>query len=847
MPLRFMRGGAAELTLTVAAIACGVGLVCALDLAGRGAVRAFAEVIDGMAGRAALQVTAGDGGFLEEDVAAAVAAVPGVKGVLPVVDATVFIADDADGDSLTVHAVDLASDVAGELYGMEAALLESPLEFLARPDSLALTRAFATSHGLAVGDRLELVTPVGRQSFAIRALLEPSGLARTLGGRLAVMDLFSAQPIFTRPGLVTGIDVLVERTADLSALTNTVAAVLPPGLRVSTPAERQADLQRVMQALPVALRGMGLFCLVAAFLVTFNRLSTVFEARSGQLGVLRALGVRGRIVWRELLKESLVIGAAGVALGVPLGIGLGRLLLPVIARTAALNYDLVAPETAVVLDAASIAKAAALGLLAAVLAATLPAWRTSRVAPAATLRTRGTEAPDPAAGIGQMVPGLMLGGLLVACATRSLEDSVTPGLVGTTLVGLATAAAAGPALGVLRLVRLPAVRRVIGPIVWFAAQNLLCAPRRTRLTVATIGVGLASAVGCWTIAASFQRSLVTTLSQAIRPDLVVTSAHAAGRSEAPLAPSVERALAGVPGVLRVGGSRSIDWPHEGERVTLNAIDPRYFTSERGGRWPLFGSHLPDVWQRIGSGEAVLVSSSFVTRFGARVGESIVLETPRGPRRLQVGGVTSSFESPGGTVVLSRDVYRRHWRDHQVNRIGVYVRTGVEVAAVRAAIEHELARPYGLRVLLPRELIAHYSAEAGRGFAPVYLLAGMVIMVILMAVADTLAAAVLERTRDLCTLRALGVRVGSVRRMTLVEAGLLGCLGFVVAAAGGLAMGSLWVTWTLPALLGWSCQLRLPWREIPIMAVVTVVVCLTASLLPVRRAARLRPHEALRYE
>jgi ABC-type antimicrobial peptide transport system permease subunit len=84
-------------------------------------------------------------------------------------------------------------------------------------------------------------------------------------------------------------------------------------------------------------------------------------------------------------------------------------------------------------------------------------------------------------------------------------------------------------------------------------------------------------------------------------------------------------------------------------------------------------------------------------------------------------------------------------------------------------------------------------------------------------------------------------------MTLVEAGLLGCLGFVVAAAGGLAMGSLWVTWTLPALLGWSCQLRLPWREIPIMAVVTVVVCLTASLLPVRRAARLRPHEALRYE
>jgi len=197
--------------------------------------------------------------------------------------------------------------------------------------------------------------------------------------------------------------------------------------------------------------------------------------------------------------------------------------------------------------------------------------------------------------------------------------------------------------------------------------------------------------------------------------------------------------------------------------------------------------------------------------------------------------------------MSRTVYRRHWRDHQVNRIGLYVRPGVEVAAVRAAIMQELARTYDLQVLSARELVAHYSAEAGRGFAPVYLLAGMVLLVTLMGVADTLAAGILERTRQLGALRALGMRARAVRRMILVEAALLGSLGFVIAVGGGLAMAGVWVTWTLPDLLGWSFELHPPWREVPLLGVVTVALCLVAALLPVRRAGGLRPQQALRYE
>jgi putative ABC transport system permease protein len=147
----------------------------------------------------------------------------------------------------------------------------------------------------------------------------------------------------------------------------------------------------------------------------------------------------------------------------------------------------------------------------------------------------------------------------------------------------------------------------------------------------------------------------------------------------------------------------------------------------------------------------------------------------------------------------------------------------------------------------RELIGHYAAQVARGFAPLYVLVTMVLVVTLFGVADTLVAGVLERRRQLGTMRALGVRRRAVTRMLLLEAGVLGGIGFLLATAGGLAMGTLWVTRTLPQRLGWSCELYLPGRVVPLVGLMTVAVCLAAALLPVRRAARLRPQEALRYE
>ena len=844
MARRFTRGGAVPLALTVLAVAWGVALVVGVNLANRAVLRAFVEVIDTMAGRAALEVVAGEGGLFPEEIAEGLGPIPGIEAAAPSVKGAAFT---EGGEVLTVYGVDLTGDATERVYGARLQV-DDPLAFLTLPDSIALARPFATARGLAPGDRLELATPAGRRTFTVHGLLDGDGVARAYAGNVAAMDLYAAERLFTRPGFITGVDIVVSPEADVRQVADAIALRLPGGLHVQAPAERQADLRRVTASLRTALQALGLFGLVAAFLITFNRLSTLFEERAWQLGVLRAVGVRASAVWRSLIAESLLVGAAGVGLGIPLGLGLGRILVPVIAAASAVANKLIAPPAALVPEPGPLLLAGALGLATAVLAATLPAWRAARVAVADTVRSRGREAPGASARVLWTLRGVTLAVAAAGLTALARHPSARSGLLATAVVAAATALAARPVVQGAGSLLAVGTRRVAGPVGRFGAASFLRSPRRTALTVATLGVGLGCVVWFWTMAESFRRSLVATLTAAARADLVVTSVHVTnGWVEAPVSEEVAHRLADAPGVAAAIASRVIDWRHEGRPVAVEALDARYFTDPSYGRCPLARQQISGVWERVARGEAAVVSMNFLSNFGVEVGEPVVLATPSGPLQLVIGGATAAFESPAGTIEMSREVFARYWRDALVNRVSLRVAPGADPAAVRAAIVRDLAPAYDLRILSTGELIRYYAEQVGHAFAPLKVLAATVLQVTLLGVADTLLAAVLGRTRELGTARAVGVRRASLVYMVFVEALLLGALGVALAVASGVGLAALWIWQTLPCLLGWVLELHLPYRELPVLAVLTVAVTGVAAMLPARRAARLEPGWALREE
>lgn len=848
LPWRFLRGHLVRLVLTVVALALGVALVAAMDLVNRAVLYAFDEVIDTMAGRAALQVSGGDGVLFPEDTAAAVARVAGVTLAVPVVSSTAFTTDDS-GDVLTVHGFEITNRDAVKLYesGERGLDLEDEVAFLNQADSIAVTRAFAVRHRLEMGSPLPLDTSGGRRTFTVRGILEPSGIAKLAGGNVVLLDLYAAEAMFTKPGFVNRIDVAVARDADLDDVAERIRAVLPAGLLVQAPAQRKSDLGKVMQSLQAMLQGLALVGLVAAFLISFNRLSTVFEERAWQLGILRAVGLNSKLIRRELVKESLVLGLAGVLLGLPLGILFGRLMLPAIANTTAIAFQLSAPEADLGVHPSALVLAAAMGIVAAVLAALLPARRAARQTVIETLRSRGRELGGARRLYARVALVLVAVGIPVSIALQARTRQSGWGLAATALITLATALVARPLITWLSSPRMNVLSRLAGPTGRFARAAVSQHPRRAALTAGMLGVGLGAALWLWMLGGSFERTVLDFLAIVSHADLVVNSVHSIGsRREAPLDGRILDELRAVPGVDTVAAQRAIDWTYGGGPIAITVLDPEYFRDPRYGVHPLF-SQSEHARDDIIAGRALWVSDTFARNLGLGVGDVVTLDAPAGRLSLPIAAVTQEFESPRGVLMINRDVYLRYFNDGDITRVHVQVAKGHSVDAVRAEIRRRLGARYALRVVTGLESHEYFAERIRRAFGAIDLLALGVLFVVLVGIADTLAAGVVDRIRVFGTMRAIGATSAHVYRLVIAEGLMLGGLGLALATACGFALGALWVKETFAYIVGWTLQLYLPLRQLGILALVTIAVCVLAALLPARRAARIEVGEALRYE
>jgi len=811
LALRFLRGRSGRAALAAGALAIAVAGIAATDLVNRAVVRAFVAVIEHTAGPAALRVTAGDGALFPDRLAETVGHIPGVALVMPVLTTTAFTAEGAP-EPLMIHGLDLADERTAHLYGASTAL-DRPLTVL-HSDAIIVTRRFAARRHVRVGESVVVVTPGGPRRLVVRALLDPDGAARLYGDDLAVMHLPAAQAIFARPGLVSRIDVVLERQANLPRVAAAVKAALPAGLGATAPAEEALRVRRLIRSLQALLWTAAAIGVVLSFFVAFSHLASHFEGRAWDAAVLRALGVRTGAVWRELMNESVLLGAAGIALGIPLGIALARVLLPLVTTTVALDHSLPHPASTLGIRPGSLALAGSVGLVAALLAAGAPAWRAARVPVTEGLRGRGREQAVASPGAGVLARWAWLFATIAALALQTIARSPRWGIAATAVVVAGVALAVRPLLGLIGPPLAATLDRFGGPAGPLACAGILRRARRTTLLVATIAVGIGCVLWAHTIATSFEQTVADALRGTFGAPLVVSSARVGpGWIPAPLDEQVLDALAGVAGVTASAGNRILTWHYRDRAIALNAFDASYFTHPRFGRPQLVGEHTADVWDAVARGAGVIVSSNFALNFGMRVGDTLDLATPAGLLDLPIVGMTTAFVSAGGTVEMSRALLAREWRDHQVNRVWVRTAPGTDPDVVRAAVFAGPGRTFGLRVLTGSETLAYLVSQVHRAFVPLGVARAIVLLVVLLGMADMLAAGVVERTRELGMVRAVGAGPRHLRRMVLAEGLLVAALGLLLAGALGLTLGVVWTRSTFPYLLGWVLEAHEPARAL----------------------------------
>src|SRR5689334_14836482 len=152
--------------LTTAGIVLGVALLVGMQAANQSVLQSFNQTVDRIAGKAQLEVAAGDSGFAEE-ILERIQALPDVRASAPVIQSSVETGLAGQG-KLLILAVDMTGDRSLRDYDFENGdedVIDDPLVFLAQPDSLILTRDFADRNGLHSGDKIAFDTAEGRKQF----------------------------------------------------------------------------------------------------------------------------------------------------------------------------------------------------------------------------------------------------------------------------------------------------------------------------------------------------------------------------------------------------------------------------------------------------------------------------------------------------------------------------------------------------------------------------------------------------------------------------------------------------------------------------------------------------------
>jgi len=831
----------AQLVLSVVGVALGVAVVLSIDLATQSARNAFRVSAEMVSGRATHQIV-GDAGALGEGLLLRLRTEAGVRAAAPVVEGFAS-SPRLPGLALRILGIDPFSEGPFRPFVVGGPAELDVGAFVTTPGAVVLSAATAARAGVVPGGALPLLVGGRTRQLRVVGTIEPGDeLARAGLADVLLMDIATAQDVLEAAGTLTRIDLLVS-AADSADRFPRVRALLSPGETLAPAGTRAEVMAGMIDAFDVNLTALSLLALVFGMFLIYNAVTFSVVQRRALLGMLRALGVTRGEILRMILSEATWIGVSGSAIGLAVGVVLGRGLVRLVTRTINDLYFVVSVE-GIRVDPLLLAKAAALGVAATLLAALPAALEEASSEPRLALLRSEREAKSRrtlarAAALG--VLGLVGGSLLVVVPTRSLGVSFAALLL--IVGGLAMLTPAG-AVGLVHLVR-PVLRQISGSLGLVAARGVVRSLSRTAPAIAALAVAVSVTVGLGVMIQSFRGTLERWLDSTLQADVYVSlPGPTASRASGTLPPDLMDAFVGHPEVAGHSTYRGTDLTDEAGafRLVALALDPRAeetFQFIDGG-----ADAIMSAFRR---GEGALVSEQFSFRRGVGTGNVVDLPTPAGPRTIPVLGVFYDYGSDQGAVIVSRSLYDQYFDDTGVTSLALFLAAGADSESVVRDLLDLV--PPGLTVIArTNDVLRSASLDVfDRTFQVTAVLRLLAFVVAFVGVLSALMALELERARELGAMRAWGLEPAELRRLVLTQTGLMGLVSGALAVPMGIVLSAVMIFVINKRSFGWTLDLQLGPMVLAQAVALAVIAALLAGLYPAWRIARTSPATALRGE
>ena len=686
-----------------------------------------------------------------------------------------------------------------------------------------------------VGDQIKIATPrdgiktydlVGTATYGSGSTAGASYLFFTLNEARAIAqegrDGYYAMWISTDPG---------ANPDDVAAQIN---ELLPAGFTAET-GDEVADT--IQETLDVGLGFVNTFLLVfaaiallVATLLILNTFSILVAQRSRELALLRAVGATRGQVRNSVLLEALIIGLIGATLGLLAGYGL---VWGILAVMRAVGMDLGAAVPQFTWQA--VVASYAIGIVITLIAAYLPARKASRTRPVEAMAQAAASGPEKLGGWALLGVALIeIGVAALACAV--LLDVPQP------LVWLGAGAA-------LLLVGVVLAAAIVGrPVVWafgalfkklfgevghLARLNATRQPRRTAATAATLMIGLALVSTVAIVAASTTTSIRDAMTEDQRGDFTMTPV-----AYQPFDAKAAERAADVDGVEAVYSFWRGPLPIDGEPVMITGATDEALS--RATALEYSGTLRAD-----GGVQPAVVSTDFAAEHDAQLGQLIDLPSPQGGPGVTVL-VTGIHQGARtfGDVIVTPEVFAQLGDPTLIQNAVVFTRDGADRDRVRQGLLDATSEIPTLVVADVDEFVEARVGQFNQLFSVLYALLALAIIISVLGIVNTLGLSVLERTREVGLLRAVGLTRGQLRRMVTLESVMVASLGAILGVVLGLVFGSALVSLLRDQGVD---TLVIPWVQLLIFVVVAAIVGVLAAVGPARRASKLNVLDSIATE
>jgi putative ABC transport system permease protein len=674
----------------------------------------------------------------------------------------------------------------------------------------------------ALGDPITIIGNTGPATYKIVGVTRFGSTDNVAGATIVSFDLPTEQRVAGKPGYLTEIDVAKSPGTSSAQLLSAISSRLPKGFEVVTGAEAGAQqasavTSQLSQFNTFLLVFAAVALFVGAFLI-FNTFSILVGQRTRELALLRAIGASRRQVNTSVLGEALITGLVvslvGLGVGVLLAAGIYGLL-------DSLGVSL--PRSTLQFEARTAIVGLIVGTVVTVASAILPALRAGRIPPAAGLRDDTVIEETSLRRRAVMGGAVMTIGVIVLAVGLFASAGIWAVGIGAavTFIGVAMLApfAVDPVIGFLGR----PFSKATGITGQMAKENAIRNPRRTASTASALMIGIALVAAIATLGTSAQASFNGLFDKAVRADYVITPSSNFGEG---FNATAESAAQTVPGVVAVSAIRQVDWHkgRAGEQVT--GVDPV------GGPQVLSFQMTEGSTAALTRGE-LLVDSSEAKSNHYRLGQVVPMGfVATGIQPVVIGGFFKTNQFLGNYVLSNRLLSANV---DQPQDFAIALKTSTSSPSMTQALKSAFARYPDVKVQTVDQFKTSQKQQVSTILVIVDALLLLSIFIAGIGVINTLALSVMERTREIGLLRAVGTQRRQLKRMIRVESVLVSIMGALLGLVLGVALGAAVVS----ALSGsFVTTLAIPFPTIVVVLVATSIFGVIAAVWPARRAAKL---------